>query len=345
MFAYTDPAKTLKPAKALAHYRQSLHQAYQAHATLAKSAFTLLEAFDEVAAAKKRVDRVEWIAFPKTALVSNDEIDADRFRFQDEYVEWRVEKTPAGKPTAITFTTDFLDYYQALAMVGLPALKTAIAAVIPGASPTAKELFGPGFNPTTAQPEARGRMFRRFATENPWNDGRKGILCLAQPVNTLGALFGLVGPAAVPNPAVPAGGICATLGGNCVPERNSDPSIAAAVQTLARSARGLSLADPVGIEIVRLAGIWRVGANVLDINDPAGNQGVWTISRRGRRATLRVAPNLTLDDEPIRSGAQVASVLTVQAAVISALEADMPEWSRVGQETSQRLAEAAGGAP
>ena len=34
------------------------------------------------------------------------------------------------------------------------------------------------------------------------DNGRKGILCLAQPVNTLGALFGLVGPAAVPNPGM-----------------------------------------------------------------------------------------------------------------------------------------------
>ncbi len=346
MFAYTDPGKTLKPAKALANYRLFLHEQYRAQSTLPGSAFTMLEAFDEVAAAKKKVDAVGWIAFPKTAQVSNEQIDTDRFRLQDEYVEWRVEKTPAGKVKQITFTTEFLEYYQSLAVVGMAELVAAIKAIIPSANPTAAELFGPGFIPNTAQPQARGVMFARFARQNPWNNGKKGILHLAQPANTLGALFGLGGAAAVANAAVPPGSVCATMGGNCVPDRNSDPSIASALQTLALSKRGISFADPVGIEISRMGGIWRIGSNVLDINNPAANQGVWTVSRGGRRGVLKIVPNLSLDDESIKTGAQVASVLTVKAAAISAAEADMPAWSRVGQESSQRLQEiavAAGG--
>ena len=114
------------------------------------------------------------------------------------------------------------------------------------------------------------------------------------------------------------------------------------MQTLARAARGVSFTDPVGIVIEGLGGIWRIGATEIDINDPAANQGAWTISRGGRRAELTVVPGLVLDDSPIATGAQIAAVLSVAASVVSAAEADMPEWSRIGHEQSQRLNEVAG---
>jgi hypothetical protein len=341
MFAYTDPSGTLKPAKALANYRSRLHAEYRQHAKLAGSAFTLLEAFGEVPAAQQRVDTVRWIAFPKTAQAPNKTIDSDRFELQDEYVEWRVERDAAGAVTQVTFTTEFLEYYEALAMASNSALVAGIKAVIPGAAPTAAELYGPNFNPTTAAPEARARAFRGNATNNPWNDGRKGILCLGQQFNTLGALFNLGGHAAVPKPNLPVGSVCASLGGFCGPERNSDPSISAAVQTLARAKRGLAFADPVGIQIEGLGGIWRIGNTQFDVNVPAANQGVWTITRGGRRAVLKVVPGLMLDDEKVDSGAQLAAVLSVIAQAVSAAEADLPAWSRVGQEQSQRLDEVA----
>ena len=341
MFAYTDPSGTLKPAKALANYRSRLHAEYRQHATLAGSAFTLLEAFGEVPPAQQRVDTVRWIAFPKTAQAPNTTIDSNRFELQDEYVEWRVERDAAGAVTQVTFTTEFLEYYEALAMASHAALVAGIKKVIPGAAPTAAELYGPNFNPTTAAPEARAQAFRGNATNNPWNDGRKGILCLGQGFNTLGALFNLGGRAAIPKPNLPVGSVCASLGNFCGPARNSDPSIAAAVQTLARASRGISFADPVGIVIERLGGIWRIDTTQIDVNDPAANQGAWTITRGGRRAVLKVVPGLLLDDVKIESGAQVAAVLSVVARAVSAAEVDLPAWSRVGQEQSQRLDEVA----
>jgi len=341
MFAYTDPSGTLKPAKALTNYRSRLHAEYRQHAKLAASAFTLLEAFGEVPAAQQRVDTVAWTAFPKTAQAPNLTIDSDRFNLQDEYVEWRVERNAAGAVTRVTFTTEFPEYYEALAMASHAALVAGIRKVIPGAAPTAAELYGPNFNPTTAAPEARAQAFRGNAKNNPWNDGRKGILCLAQQFNTLSALFNLGGRAAIPKPNVPAGAVCATLGDFCGPTRNSDPSIATAVQTLARAGRGLCFADPVGIVIDTLGGIWRIGQTSIDVNDQAANQGVWTITRGGRRAVLKIVPGLLLDDVKIESGAQVASALSVVARAVSAAEADLPAWSRVGQEQSQRLDEVA----
>ena len=341
MFQYTDPGKTLKPAKALAAYRTLLHTQYVQSAKKPRSAFTLLEAFQEVPAPKQQTDVVEWAAFPTSANASNAQIDASRFSFHDEYVEWSVDRA-AGQLQRITFTTEFLAYYEALARAGVTALAAAIKAVIPGANPTGTELFGAGPAPSSVSEEARAGRFRQFSQQNPWINGQKGVICLAHRNNTLSALFGLADAAAVANAAVPAGSICGTLANACAPERNSDPSIATAIQALSRNGRSLSLVDPVGIEIARLGGIWRIGDEEIDINDETVNQGVWTVTRRDRRGVLTAVPNLLLDDTAITSGAQVAAVLRVRATVASAADADLPEWARVGHESSQRLDEAAG---
>jgi hypothetical protein len=341
MFRYKDPSGTLTPAKALTNYRQLLHAQYRLHAKLPKSAFTLLDAFAEMApGAAPKEDGVEWSAFPTTATGTNQEIDDDRFRFQDEYVEWRVERT-GGKLKQVTFTTEFPEYYEALAMVGVDALVAAIAAVIPGAKPKASELFGPGVDPAASTPEGRAARFTGFARDNPWNNGSKGILCLGQRFNTLGALFNLVGHGAVPNTSVASGAICAALGKFCGPARNSDPSIASAVQDLARASRGVSLRDPAGIEMVRLTGVWKRGGKQIDINDASTNSGLWTVTRGGRRAIFKNVANLTVDDDAISTGAQIASRLRVRAVVVSATEAELPAWSRIGQEESARLEQVA----
>jgi hypothetical protein len=342
MFAYTDPAKALKPARALANYRLALHLEYSQGARVPDSAFTLLEAFEEVSATRIRTDAVDWTAFPRSAAASNDDIDTKRFRFQDEYVEWRLEKS-AGRVQRVTFTTEFLAYYEALARVGSVELVAAIQAVIPTAKPKVSELFGAAFVPATASEEARARRFRQFSQQNPWINGQKGILCLAHGSSTLTALFRLVDVAAVTNPDVQPGAICGALAGNCVAGRNSDPNIAAAVQTLARNDRSFTLADPAGISIARMSGIWRVGAEEIDINDAARNKGLWKLTRGDRRGELTVPAGMVLDDVPITSGAQVAAALKVKASVVSALNADLPDWARLGREGSQRLNEITSG--
>ena len=70
--------------------------------------------------------------------------------------------------------------------------------------------------------------------------------------NTLGALFGLLGPCGVPRPQLSPGSVCAAVKANgaCVPERNSDPSVCGAVQGLAQTDQSFSLEDPFGIRIL-----------------------------------------------------------------------------------------------
>lgn len=342
MFAYSDPSRDLlKSIKALTNYRNILHAQYVRAGTTPNSAFTLLEAFDGLGAGAKSVDTVTWIAFPKSQPGTPAQIDADRFRMQDEYVEWRVEKNAQGRVTRITFVTDFREYYQAVAEVGFDALVTAIRAIRPAANPKVTELYGAGFDPASESATARGQAFLGNLRQNPWNNGTKEILCLTLGANSLSALFGLVGPCAIEKANMAAGAVCGTLGNACAPGRNSDPNICEAAQSSVRQKRGLSLADPVGIRILRLTGIWKINGKQIDINDQTQNKGAWTISPSGRRAVLKVVPGLTMGDDPITTGAQVATKVEVGAAVISAAEVDLPQWSRVGQETSRALEEVA----
>jgi hypothetical protein len=96
----------------------------------------------------------------------------------------------------------------------------------------------------------------------------------------------------------------------------------------------MCLDDPVGIRILSLEGIWKRNGAQIDINDPGQSGSYWKISRNGRRGVLTVA-GLTIGDDPIESGAQVANQLVVGAKVISAPEKDLPEWARTGQESSR----------
>ena len=335
MYPYSDPTATgfLKRQKALPEFRVRIHQEYVRYARLPGSAFTLLDAFTTLAGdTPPVVSSVSWLAFPATARATYDEIDARRLELQDEYVEWRTERR-GNKVTRVTFTTEFAEYYEALAAVSAETLVAGVRHAIAGARPTLKELFGPGFNPARATAEGRARQFREQSARNPWNDGTKGILFLTHPNSSLHALFELVGPCAVARANVPANAVCGMVA--CVPGRNSDPRVCEAAQNLARAGNVLSLQDPVGVRIVELQGIWKINGELVDINDPAQNRGAWTITRNGRRAQLDVTKGVTLGDEPITSGAQIATALSVSAEVISAPGAAVPAWAKTGQESSR----------
>jgi hypothetical protein len=335
MFAYTDPTGTnfLDSQDALNEYRAIIDRFYRNSALVPNSGFTLLDAFENLPAGTSKIDSIPWRAFPITASASNNQIDSDRFRWQDEYVEWRVERTATGEITQITFTTEFPEYYQALARVSTDALIAGIQDVIPGASPTLDELFGLGFNPATTNGEGRAQRFRQNLTENPWNNGEKGILCLTQQFNTVGALFNLIDKCAIQRTGIPSSAVCGLVDGACGPGRNSDPVICQASQNTVRSSRAISLVDPVGIRIKELTGNWEIGGVSVDINDESDNQEVWVISRNGRRAVLDLTKGVvTLGGDTITSGAQVSNALQVEADVISAPESSLPDWAKTGQE-------------
>jgi hypothetical protein len=335
MFNFTDPTGTnfLADRGALDEYRAILDALYQEFARVPNSAFTLLEAFDDLAEGTiPEGTTVNWPAFPRTAPLSDEQIDRQRLTAQDEYIEWRTERDASGKVTRITFITEFPEYYQALAQVSLETLIAGIREVIPDANPTVRELLGTANDAVTGA--VRARRFRANLGRNPWNNGEKGILCLTQGANTLGALLNLLARCGIPRPDQAPGNVCSLVSGACVPDRSSDPRVCIAAQNLARGGQGLSLADPAGVKILNLQRSgWQIDGQSLQINDLLANKGIWKIIRGGRRAILEVSDNLTLDGEPIVTGAQVSRALNVGADVISAPDTDLPDWARIGQET------------
>ena len=79
-----------------------------------------------------------------------------------------------------------------------------------------------------------------------------------------------------------------------------------AAQDLARGTSSFSLEDPAGIRIIELDpnAQWTLGGQVIDINDPATNQGIWTVSRNGRRGVFDLPGDLRVDGNqslPVRS--------------------------------------------
>jgi hypothetical protein len=344
MFAYSDPTGTgfLEQAGALQNYREiveALHQQFHAERN---SAFTLREAFDELTG-QAETAAVRWKAFPVTADAAPSVIDRNRFGlqpnddgFQDEYVEWRVEKNPDGSLARVTFITEFVEYFQAFAALSAGALKQEVQRINPGANPTNQELFGANFNADAATPRARVAAFLSNLKRNPWNNGERGILCLTQRFNTMAALFNLLGTCGVPKPNLQPEDVCGAVAvdGACGPDRNSDPSVCAAAQSLARNNRSFAPQDPCGIRIFGLdtAGRWTVNGQDVDINNEAANQGLWKVTRNGRRATFNFQGDIRVDGGRIQTGAELSRQLIVGAEVIHALNTALPEWARLGQE-------------
>jgi hypothetical protein len=133
-------------------------------------------------------------------------------------------------------------------------------------------------------------------------------------------------------PQIDPGQVCAFVGGACGQRRNSDPRISLAVQNLALRDDVLTAADPIGIFLQGLEGEWTLGGTQIDINDPAQDNGIWTLSRNARRAVLTVTPELRLDGQVIRTGAQVSAQLQAAAEVLAAPGAAAPHWAKTGNE-------------
>jgi hypothetical protein len=309
---------------------------YDSFARRIDSAFTWIEAFQELSGGHSpQSASVAWRAFPLTAGTTDKNIDQNRFQFQDEYVEWLAE-IDHGQLTTVTFVTEFPEYFQAFAAVGFSVLTSAIQDVIPGADPTEDELFGAGVNSSASSPIARSQSFRNNLRLNPWNNGQKGVLCLTQQFNTLNALFHLLTECGVPSSAGGPEDTCAAVGNACGPNRSSDPAVCAEAQRAARGQIGYTLRDPAGIRIVKLEGNWKINDTTIDINDSGQNRGAWVISRNGRRGVLTVVPGLTLDGKRPVTGALISRKLQVAADLLTAPDALLPDWARIGAESGSR---------
>lgn len=258
---------------------------------------------------------VVWSAFPASLTGPFDErlkrADSSR-QTQDEYCEWAIERNADGRITRVTFTTELPEYWAHLFATdrdGLVALY--------------RDLTGQDVDPA--------RLVRpggAYLASNEWNDSTAGRPAhLMQGSNSLGAAVKLAADATILREVdgVPVTGNqelvqCSALGN---PFRNSDPSIAAAVNDAAATGAEITLGDPPGIYI---DGLITGGMATPDGEDPGA---FWTIERGDPAHILRasyevpeeqsrgyVAGDVTIDGRPIDFGGQLAIRVRVRLEAV-----------------------------
>jgi hypothetical protein len=279
----------------------------------------------------------EWYRRPPpdpgdAAGIDTAALSAIFYRPQEEYCEWRVTRDPiTNKIQRITFTSEPPEYWQALFGIvpgdGIPD------ATFPGDSDRLLSLYK-GFlgHEVTLEDlvapsdliDGNGELVAKkgqYNIYNKWNTTH-GIIHLCAPPNSLVAEIQLGGDASVlrDDPqgrrlVEPDALICyAAYGG---PNRNSDPTIGATVNALARLGAFVTLRNPVGLYMdhIDLSG-WTApdGGDVSDfIHIARGTPGM--IERLvveappGRKISVG---DLLIAGSPIRYGGQVAECITVK---------------------------------
>ncbi len=261
-----------------------------------------------------RREEVVWTAFPARLLrgATSEEgrwQQADNRAEQDEYCEWSVERDAAGKVTCVTFTSEVPEYFDYLADRDPDRLLAFYREFV---------------NPQVSLDDLV--VDGSYRPDNRWNVSAQGpIAHLMQTNNTLGAAVDLVAHATILREMdgtliteKQALAHCAGLGN---PFRNSDPQIAAAVNSAARSRDEVSLADPIGLYI---NGINTTGMTTPDDADP---RSFWTVERGTPEHTLRVCykvppergyavGDILSNGRPILFGAQLADRVSVRITAL-----------------------------
>jgi hypothetical protein len=256
------------------------------------------------------------------------------YRPQEEYCEWHVTRDPdTGQILRVTFTSEPPEFWQAL------------FGVVPGDGDTVPDMHFPGDRDLLlqhywdmvsqdVQPEdlvaardikdATGFTWIKkgqYNFYNKWNTTH-GIVHLCSPPNSLVAEVQLGGDGTVLR-ADPKGRLLVepdaliAYAGYGGPNRNSDPTIGATVNALARLGAYVTLKNPVGLYMdhIDLSG-WQApdGADVAEfVRITRGTPGMI------ERLVVEVPPggkfnlaDLTIAGEPIRFGGQIAECITVK---------------------------------
>lgn len=258
---------------------------------------------------------VFWTAFPRT-LRAESATDRDRWSkadsnrgLQDEYCEWAVQRSPQGKIVNVTFTCETPEYWDAIAQDSQDKLLALY-----------RELAGPAVQLADILKDGR------YDPQNRFNSGTAPPIHLTQGSNTLGAAVELAAAATIVRtiagqPLTSEQELirCSQYG---VPTRNSDPHIGAAINALARQRADITLADPPGLYINDFT---PAGFKAPDGSDP---KSYWTYTRGQQGRRLRgvyevpvnkgfVVGDITINDEPIQFGAQIADFVTVKVVALA----------------------------
>lgn len=254
---------------------------------------------------------------------------------QDEYLEWVVRRSSAGKITKAIFVAEGYDYFSALFLndeqrtVELYREFTGISSITADdlrASKGLKRHFSNGGFSIVA-PVGHFNPRNRFNVE-------PGIVHLSHRANSLGAEVNLAGVSGIARKNVKGATLsagdaemllCCSQGGN--PNRNSDPLIGEQAYSQVLSGKHYTLANPVGLYI---AGV-ESDRLTLESGEPVPREW-WRVVRgeelwdstksRVLRLELEVPAtegivlgDLHVDGNPIKYGGQLAKLLSVHLFV------------------------------
>jgi len=262
------------------------------------------------------------------------------FRQGSEYCEWRVFRDSANEPIRkIVFTSEPPEYWRAMFGGSIEySPDTHQSSTFTGDRNAVLGLYHKLVSPQVELDDLRapddipgGGLFpdikkNEYNPFNKWNT-TCGIVHLTHPDNSLLAEINLAAAATILRKdsrgrvlVEPEELICCAGFGN--PNRNSDPTIGATVNALARLGTRISLADPVGLYMdhIDLAG-WTApnGEDVRKfVEITRGEEGMIT------RLEIKVPDDrgfmvghLKIGGVPISYGGQVAACVTVKLAAIA----------------------------
>jgi hypothetical protein len=255
------------------------------------------------------------------------------YRPLDEYCEWHVVRDrDTNKITRVTFTSEPPEYWEAMFGTAVdPGDGTPSA--FPGDRDRVLGLYREMVSPmvqvedlicqeTIQGPD--GTVYAQQGQYNPYNkwNTTHGIVHLCSPPNSITAEIQLGADATVHYRNGRGGAVvepsalicCAAYGG---PDRNSDPTIGATVNALARAGAMITLPNPVGLYMdhIDLTG-WQAPAGVQIEDCVRVMRGAPGMIERlvvevpgGSGPTVG---DLTIGGEPIEHGGQIAECITVK---------------------------------
>ncbi len=269
--------------------------------------------------------------------------DTVLFRPLDEYCEWHVKRDPlTGNILRVTFTSEPPEYWFAL-FGGSMQIDDRRSVTFPGSKDRLLELYRELVDPAVVlddlivQKDFRGGDGELYAkgTYNPYNkwNTSHGIVHLCAPPNSLGAEIKLGGDATVlyrdgrGQPLTqPDALICGAAYGG--PNRNSDPTIGASVNALARLGAMVTIANPVGLYMDH------IDTNGWELPDGISSSDCVRVVRGGSRMiermvvevppeTRRSLSDLRIGGVPVLYGGQIGECITVKLVGVAAPAANV----------------------
>jgi hypothetical protein len=299
-------------------------------------------AFYDPTVADTPADAVEkvvlWPGFPRQLLLTHGAdrraaleaaeappLVGQRRPLQDEYLEWHTTRDANGRITRVDFTCEPPEYW----------------AFLGNAAPTkVLQLYRRHIDPAVT----RDDLFEnnRYDPLNTWNSAA-GAMHLTQRSNSLGAEVNLAADATVvrrqAGALVSDADALIACGKYGEPRRASDPTIGAAVNTLARDGFAVTLRDPVGLYIhsIDLTGFTRPDGRPVP-------RSWFKVTRGSRECPVRasfavpagetangrpfVAGDLTVGGVPLDFGGQLAAVITMRLTGVAHSRGSVPVVSR-----------------